>query len=158
MKTASIAITFVWVGLLLGLAFIETPLKFQAPGITKALALGIGKLVFATLNKIEWGMLITLVAVLWRLKSTNLSTKISAKLPGALLGLLIAIVAVQTFYLLPILNDRVTQIQNGIEPPASSTHVVYVVADVVKLIALIALGIAFSRMKVSAKGEAELAS
>ena len=150
MKTASIAITFVWVGLLLGLAFIETPLKFQAPGITKALALGIGKLVFATLNKIEWAMLITLAVLLWRLKPT--------KWPGMMLGLLFAIVLVQTAYLLPILNEQITQIQNGIEPPASSTHVVYVVVEVVKLITLIALGIAFSRMRVLGKGDAQTAS
>ncbi len=31
----------------------EAPHKFQAPGITLVLGLGIGKLVFFTLNKVE---------------------------------------------------------------------------------------------------------
>jgi hypothetical protein len=139
MKSAAIALTFVWVGLLIGLVFIETPLKFHADGITPALALGIGKLVFAALNAIEWGLLICLTAALFRLKLP--------KTPAALLTLLLIIVAAQTFYLLPILNDRVAQYQQGITPPASTTHTIYMIIDGIKLIALITLGVMFARTK-----------
>ena len=38
----AIALPFLWAGLVLGLSFIETPLKFTAPGITLPLGLGIG--------------------------------------------------------------------------------------------------------------------
>ena len=41
-----------WCGMLVAIA-IEAPLKFQAPGITRELGLGIGKLVFTALNRIE---------------------------------------------------------------------------------------------------------
>ena len=51
---------FAWLGMLLGISFLETPLKFRAPGITLPLGLGIGRLVFRALNATE----ITLAAVL----------------------------------------------------------------------------------------------
>ena len=48
-----IAIPFIWFGLVGGISFIETPLKFRAPNITLALGLGIGRIVFSALNKVE---------------------------------------------------------------------------------------------------------
>lgn len=60
---AQVGLPFLWAGLVLGLSFIETPLKFRAPGITRELGLGIGSLVFTTLNRIELGLaLMVLVA------------------------------------------------------------------------------------------------
>ena len=43
----------VWLGMLLGISFMEAPLKFRAPNMTIALGLGIGQLVFSALNKVE---------------------------------------------------------------------------------------------------------
>jgi hypothetical protein len=43
-----IATPLVWLGMVLGISVLETPLKFRAPGITRALGLGIGRLVFRT--------------------------------------------------------------------------------------------------------------
>ena len=45
-------VPFIWFGLVLGLAFIGAPLKFQAPGITLPLGLGIGRVISFVLNKI----------------------------------------------------------------------------------------------------------
>ena len=42
----------VWCGMVLAIA-VEAPLKFKAPGITRELGLGIGKLVFSALNSAE---------------------------------------------------------------------------------------------------------
>ena len=55
----------VWFGLLAGLAFIETPLKFLAPGVTLEIALGIGRLVLTTADFLSLGMLlvITLLSI-----------------------------------------------------------------------------------------------
>jgi len=36
----AIGLTFVWVGLLVGISFMEAPLKFHAHGITTMLAMG----------------------------------------------------------------------------------------------------------------------
>ena len=47
------AVAFVWLGMVLAISFLETPLKFRAPGITLPLGLGIGRLVFRALNTVE---------------------------------------------------------------------------------------------------------
>ncbi|HQO86046.1 MAG TPA: hypothetical protein PKX84_00190, partial [Bacteroidia bacterium] len=43
-----------WIGFVSAISFMEAWLKFRAPGITIPLGLGIGRLVFNVLNKIEW--------------------------------------------------------------------------------------------------------
>lgn len=50
---ARVLIPAVWLGLIIGISFIEAPLKFTAPGITLPLGLGIGRLVFAAMNIVE---------------------------------------------------------------------------------------------------------
>src|SRR5579875_2468660 len=47
------AVTFVWLGLVLAISFLEAPLKFRAPGVTVPIGLGIGRLVFRALNLVE---------------------------------------------------------------------------------------------------------
>jgi len=57
------AIAFLWLGMVLALSFLEASLEFRAPGISLQLGLGIGRLVFAALNRIEI-VLLTVAAVL----------------------------------------------------------------------------------------------
>ncbi|MEO8647987.1 MAG: hypothetical protein ABI539_02355 [Acidobacteriota bacterium] len=52
-RILQIAIPFVWSGMLAAISFMEAPLKFQAPGVTLPIGLGIGRLVFFALNKAE---------------------------------------------------------------------------------------------------------
>ena len=54
------ASSLVWLGMLLGISFLEAPLKFRAPGITLPLGLGIGRLVFRALNAAEHALAATL--------------------------------------------------------------------------------------------------
>lgn len=128
------AIAFVWAGLVIGLSFIETPLKFQAPGITRELGLGIGRLVFSALNRIEIGLsLITiLVAVLWR----------PLALPRILLAFVLFLVLLQTAWLLPVLDARaMLLVDGGVEPPPSYHHVMFIVVEALKVVSLLLLGI-----------------
>lgn len=55
----ALAAVFVWLGFVCAISFMEAWLKFRAPGITLPLGLGIGRLVFAALNKVEWILAIT---------------------------------------------------------------------------------------------------
>ena len=48
-----IAVTFVWLGMVLAISFLEAPLKFRAPNVTLQIGLGIGRLVFRALNAAE---------------------------------------------------------------------------------------------------------
>src|SRR3712207_7116586 len=47
-------ITFIWVGFLAAISFMEAPVKFTAPSLTLAVGLDVGRHVFAVLNKVEW--------------------------------------------------------------------------------------------------------
>ena len=53
--------TFLWIGFVCAISFMEAWLKFRAPGITRPLGLGIGRLVFKALNKVEWFFAFVLV-------------------------------------------------------------------------------------------------
>src|SRR6185437_7628184 len=49
----AVAVTFVWLGMVLAVSFLEAPLKFRAPDVTVRIGLGIGRLVFRALNTAE---------------------------------------------------------------------------------------------------------
>ena len=58
------AVAFVWLGMVLTISFLETPLKFLAPGIALPLGLGIGRLVFRALNTVEVVLAAALITAL----------------------------------------------------------------------------------------------
>jgi uncharacterized membrane protein (DUF485 family) len=58
--------TFLWIGFVCAISFMEAWLKFRAPGITVPLGLGIGRLVFNALNKVELVFaLIVIINIFW---------------------------------------------------------------------------------------------
>ena len=61
---AQLAVPFIWLGMVLAISFLETPLKFRAPGITVPLGLGIGRLVFRALNAAELAFAVALTVAL----------------------------------------------------------------------------------------------
>ena len=132
-KSGTMLLIGVWIGLVFGLSFVEAPLKFQAPGISTQLGLGIGKLVFGASNKIQIGFLIVLLASLFA-KSIRLTS-----VGRVLVALIMLIVAAHTFILLPLLDNRVDLILSGEPVPHSYHHVVFVLLEVIKLISLIIL-------------------
>ncbi|WP_407690773.1 hypothetical protein [Saccharothrix syringae] len=46
-------IACLWLGMAPAISFPEAPLKFRAPGVTVAIGLGIGRIVFRALNVVE---------------------------------------------------------------------------------------------------------
>src|SRR5699024_11214387 len=62
----------IWIGLIIGISFIEAPLKFTAPGITIPLGLGIGRRVFLAMNIVEVVVaIVLLIALLCMSRSTT---------------------------------------------------------------------------------------
>ena len=127
-----IAIPLLWCGMIAGISFLEAPLKFQAPGITIALGLGIGRLVFAALNKIEW-----LFAVAWTMAAFATRTTYRDVITPMIL---ILILLLQTFWLLPVLDARAGEVIAGALPAPSNFHLYYIAADIAKLILLLGTG------------------
>ena len=58
------AVASVWLGMVLAVSCLETPLKFRAPGITLPLGVGIGRLVFRALNTVEVVLAAALITAL----------------------------------------------------------------------------------------------
>lgn len=122
----------IWLGLIIGISFIEAPLKFQASGITQKVALGVGNLVFNTLNKVEIFFSI-IVMVIMALSFNNYNPVVKI-----ILIVLLSIIASQTIILFPVLNERIEMIQNDQLPTESKAHVMYVVFEIAKVILLLA--------------------
>ncbi|WP_180754523.1 hypothetical protein [Hymenobacter sp. DG01] len=133
--TASLLLTlalFVWAGMVAGISFLEAPLKFTAPHITVPLGLGIGRIVFAALNKAE--LLLAAVAVV-----SGFYGRVPAHI-GTALGLLSGVLLLQTAWLLPALDVRALALLAGHPAPPNSLHTVYIGLEVVKLLTLLLTG------------------
>jgi hypothetical protein len=131
-EIVTLAVPFGWLGMVLAISFIETPLKFRAPGITVALGLGIGRLVFRALNAAEVVLAAVLTAGCLLLR------------PGpagwGLLVLAWLILAVQVGVLRPRLDRRALAIIAGRTPPPSRLHLAYVALEGIKIVVLVGLG------------------
>lgn len=129
----SVAIPFIWAGLVAAISFIEASVKFRAPGVTLPIGLSIGKRVFSALNKTEWGCMVVLLFCLFFRKNIPCSQ--------ILLFLLTAvIILLQSFWLLPALDRRAKLIIGGQTPPPSFLHYYYVAGELIKMICLIVFG------------------
>jgi len=137
-RILQIAIPFIWLGLLGGISFMEAPLKFQAPNITLPLGLGIGQIVFQTLNKIE-----IVLAILMLM--TFVKTKPKVKLARFSFSVIAFLLFSQTVWLLPVLDARAVDVINGIVVPDSNAHLIYIVFDAIKFVLLFALGASITR-------------
>ena len=130
-KLIILLILGIWSGMVIGISFIEAPLKFQAPNITLTLGLGIGKLVFGALNKVE---------IIFSLLLLGLVGHQYQRLDNPILmiiGLLVGIIAIQSIWLFPILDARIDALQQGLTPIKTNHHFYYVALEVLKVIVLI---------------------
>jgi hypothetical protein len=127
------AASFTWLGMVLGISFLETPLKFRAPGVTARLGLGIGRLVFAALNRAE------LVLVLLVLVAVGLGPAAATR--ALVVAPVAVLLAVQLLAVRPALNRRADRVLAGEELPRSRAHLAYVVLEVAKVVALVVTGV-----------------
>ena len=137
-RILQIAIPFIWFGCLGAISFMEAPLKFSAPNITLALGLGIGRIVFQTLNKIEISFAVLLIISLFLKRPKT-------KLPIYLFAVILILLILETVWLLPVLDARATEVINGTNAPFSNAHFIYIAFDAVKFILLFALGISIAK-------------
>lgn len=128
--------SFLWVGFICAISFMEAWLKFRAPGITLPLGLGIGRIVFKALNKVEWIFAITIILTILIWEKANLW-----KWENLFIIVAISILVIQTVWLLPVLDKRAElYIKNEILP-SSNVHLYYIIVEVIKTICIIIFGI-----------------
>jgi hypothetical protein len=126
-------VCFTWAGLTIGVSLLATPARFAAETITRPVALDVGRVVFATLNKVEMGALVALLVVV-RLsgRSRNLWAWCSA---------LALIVVAQGVWLIPELSARPDIVVAGGTPPPSAAHAIYSTLELFKIGLLTVLGL-----------------
>ena len=129
----AVAVTFVWLGMVLAISFVETPLKFRAPNVTLPIGLGIGRLVFRALNTVEVGFALVILAIV---VTGTTPARIAAAFSVAFTALAIQLIAVR-----PRLTRRSDQMLAGLDAPRSRGHHAYVFLEVVKVAALAVTGI-----------------
>lgn len=132
-KNVSIAIVFIWIGFVCAISFMEAWLKFQAPGITISLGLGIGRLVFKALNIMEITFALCIISQLWFAKDKKIALNIYFILT-------LLILTVQTVYMLPKLDERAMMYLSGNIPASSNLHITYIVSEFVKVLSLLMFG------------------
>lgn len=134
------AVAALWAGLLLGVSFLATPVKFLAPSLSLAVALDVGRHTFAVFNKVEW--LLSVIALL-------LLFGVRSRFSALMIIVICVVVAAETLWLLPELDRRVGLIIAGQQPPASTRHSLYIVLEIAKLIALIMVSVEMARKLLS---------
>lgn len=127
-------VAILWLGLLVGVSFLATPVKFQAPSLDLPTALDVGRVTFALLAKAEQMLGVVLVAV------ALLSFQFRAWCWIGIAALAVILIA-QAAWLLPVLDERVGRIIAGEQVPATSHHLFYVVSEAVKALLLLGLSI-----------------
>lgn len=126
----------VWLGMVLAMAM-EAQLKFSAPGVTREVGLGIGKLVFSALNRAECAIAVILAIAFFVFKAEQ-TTRI-------IFGFLLTVLAAQTIWLMPRLIERIDQIISGQIVAESSIHFAYIALEIGKIILLLILSFLANR-------------
>lgn len=99
-RTIAVAL---WVGAMAGLDFIDAPLRFATPALTRNQAVALGQAVFARFNRIEVACGIVALAAAIAARSARWTVAVTA--------VMLALVAVQTFYLTP----EITRLAAGLD-------------------------------------------
>lgn len=129
----AVALTFVWLGMVLAISFLEAPLKFRAPGVTLQIGLGIGRLVFRALNTVE---ALLAIGILIALALGHPPVSFVVAFAVVVIALLVQLLGVR-----PTLMRRSDAVLAGQNAPRSRAHYAYVVLEVTKLVALAVGGI-----------------
>ncbi|MGB1268498.1 MAG: hypothetical protein ACPG45_02055 [Flavobacteriaceae bacterium] len=136
MKKIILLTTFIWIGFVSSISFMESWLKFQAPNITTKLGLGIGKLVFNALNTVEitFAIIISICLISALVKGLKQQTPY-------LFFIIILVLTVQTFWLLPALVERADLIINDVQVPKSNLHLAFGLLEILKIASLFVFGL-----------------
>lgn len=127
-------LAFLWAGLVLGIAFLEAPVKFTAPSLTREVGLDVGRHVFAAMNRVEWVLAALGLGLAWAARPRRGLWAVLAVAAAALL--------LETAWLLPALNARAGVIIAGGTLASSGVplHLVFGAVAGAKVLALLVAG------------------
>lgn len=123
-----------WAGLILGVSFLATIAKFQAPSLPLPVALDVGRHTFRWLTTAQRPLAAVALLALGIVKPSRTAS--------AAWLLMLAGLALEAFWLLPALDARVTVMQRGGVPAPSMHHALFVVVESVRAVTLLCLAAA----------------
>ncbi|SFC79846.1 hypothetical protein SAMN04487968_111139 [Nocardioides terrae] len=135
MTELAAAVTWLWLGMVLAISFLEAPLKFQVVDIPTGL--GIGRVVFRALNSVEAVLAVVLVVAL-----VSGDPGRTAGIAGAAAVLVLAVQLVGVRPSLTRRSDAVLAAGSAEDAPRSHAHLWYVGLELVKVAALVVAGVA----------------
>lgn len=130
----SLVFSFVWLGFVCAISFMEAWLKFEADGVTLPIGLSIGKVVFTWLNRVEW-MFALIIFFNFFISNHNLNYL------KALFIIILVGLALQSVWIFPILEKRADLIIAGQSVQSSFYHLFYIIIEFIKAVSLLLLGI-----------------
>ncbi|CCW35651.1 Domain of unknown function (DUF4149) [Chthonomonas calidirosea] len=135
LRRAVVLLAIYWAGMLVGVSFLATLAKFQAPSLTMPVALDVGRATFHLFNRVEWGCALALLVLVFLT-----GKRLRFRLPLVLL--LIGLLVLQTFWLLPGMDARIDLLLRGQPLPTEklSLHQIYFYCELLKGILLFWLG------------------
>ncbi|CAD0225771.1 hypothetical protein KYG33_00835 [Chryseobacterium sp. D764] len=129
-------------GVFITVSFLETPMKFQVPGMTLPVALELGMMMFGISTKIQCVFLILIVAGMF------VSRKKYTKTDFIIIAVLLAILLLEKFWMLPALDNRAQLLSAGKPVLSSEMHNYFIYAESAKAIFLcIAISLQFIKQK-----------
>ncbi|NKX54802.1 hypothetical protein [Arthrobacter mobilis] len=144
---ARLVLPAIWLGMIIGISLIEAPLKFQAPGITVPLGLGIGRLVFTAMNIVE-----LVIAALLVLSSVRAGVD---RLFRGLLWAAVGVLLVKVAVIRPVLNQETDRVLAGLSGGGSGMHLLYIAADGALIVLLVLLLVAAARRWLAVPAQAQ---
>lgn len=129
----AVAATFLWLGMVIAISFMEAPLKFRAPNATVPICLGIGRLVFRALNSAEF-LLAAVIGAAFALQRPTGGIAVAY-------AVAVAMLVAQVLAVRPALGRRADQVLSGLDAPRSRAHYAYVGLELIKVAALVPLGV-----------------
>jgi hypothetical protein len=128
------AVSFLWLGMVLAISFLEAPLKFRAPGVTIPIGLGIGRMVFRALNLVEAALAVVVIGAV--------ATGSPSAAVVTLTTIAVVVLAGQLAVVRPRLNRRSDAVLAGEDPAEhrSRAHLYYVALEILKVLSLLVLG------------------
>ncbi|MEG0927216.1 hypothetical protein [Chryseobacterium sp.] len=130
-------------GVFITVSFLETPLKFQVPGMNLPIALELGKIMFGISTVIQGISLILILILMFK------SHRNYTKLDFIILMALLFILSLQQFWMLPVLDSRIALLSSGKPLQPTPLHDYFIYTETAKaLIIAIAIILQFKKIKI----------
>ena len=118
-------------GVFITVSFLETPMKFQVQGITLPVALDLGKLMFGISTKIQCAVLVIILGIMILFRKNH------TKYDFMIITVLLLILALEKFWMLPVLDARATLLSAGKPLEPTKLHDYFIYAETAKAAVLI---------------------